>query len=330
MTINEIAKLAGVSRATVSRYLNDGYVSEEKKKRIKQVIEDTGYQPSKQAQMLRTKKTKLVGVIIPKINSDTISRMVAGISDVLADNGYQLLLANTNNNIDEEIKYLNVFKDNHVDGILFIATIFTRQHKKVLKECKVPVVILGQHLAGYSCVYNDDYNAAKTITELLLENGQNPAYIGVTTRDEAAGLNRKKGFEDAVKESGISYKKEQLAEGNFSIESGYIKMRELMQKFPKTDSVFCATDTMAVGAMSYLKEIKKSIPHSVQVAGIGDNQLGHLATPRLTTAHFFYKTSGMEAATMLVENMENDSNIRKELKMGFEIKENESIRLRKI
>ena len=78
MNINEIAKLAGVSRATVSRYLNDGYVSEEKKERIRKVIEQTGVQASTQAQMLRTRKTGQVGVIIPKINSESISRMVAG------------------------------------------------------------------------------------------------------------------------------------------------------------------------------------------------------------------------------------------------------------
>lgn len=82
MNINEIAKLAGVSRATVSRYLNNGYVSEERKN-ISRVIEETGYQPSSQAQRLRTKKTKLVGVILPKIDSNTISREVAGISDIL-------------------------------------------------------------------------------------------------------------------------------------------------------------------------------------------------------------------------------------------------------
>ena len=104
MTINEIAEMAGVSRATVSRYLNHGYVSQEKRERIKEAIEKTGYQPSTQAQTLRTKKTKLVGVILPKISSDTVSRMVAGISDVLSKRGYQLLLANTNNDNDEELK----------------------------------------------------------------------------------------------------------------------------------------------------------------------------------------------------------------------------------
>ena len=98
MNINEIAKLAGVSRATVSRYLNDGYVSEEKRKVIKEVIEQTGYQPSAQAQSLRKQVTGLIGVIIPRIQSESVSRMVAGISRVLSESGYQLLLANTQNN----------------------------------------------------------------------------------------------------------------------------------------------------------------------------------------------------------------------------------------
>lgn len=122
MNINEIARLAGVSRATVSRYLNKGYVSEEKKEIIRKVIEETGYQPSAQAQTLRTKKTSLVGVILPKINSDTISREVAGISDVLTARGYQLILANTNNNLDEELKYLSLF---------------TRKHKQMLKDIRI-------------------------------------------------------------------------------------------------------------------------------------------------------------------------------------------------
>ena len=130
MNINEIAKLAGVSRATVSRYLNNGYVSEEKKKNISRVIEETGYQPSSQAQRLRTKKTKLVGVILPKIDSNTISREVAGISDILTKKGYQLILANTNNSVEEELKYLSLFRDNQVDGVIFIATILTKQHRQ--------------------------------------------------------------------------------------------------------------------------------------------------------------------------------------------------------
>lgn len=106
MTINEIAALSGVSRATVSRYLNQGYVSEEKREKIRRVIEETGYVPMAQAQNLRSRKTKLIGIVIPKINSDTVSRMVAGVTEELKKSNYQLLLGNAANDVNEELRLL--------------------------------------------------------------------------------------------------------------------------------------------------------------------------------------------------------------------------------
>ena len=194
MNINEIAKLAGVSRATVSRYLNNGYVSDEKKERIQEVIDRTGYKPSTQAQTLRTKKTRLIGVILPKINSDSISRMVAGISVVLKEAGYQLLLANTENREKEELEYLRLFSENHVDGIILIATIITREHKRALKALQVPVVLLGQRLDGYSCVYQDDCLAARDVSRLLLRGAGKIGCIGVTQQDEAVARAGGKAF----------------------------------------------------------------------------------------------------------------------------------------
>lgn len=289
MNINEIARLAGVSRTTVSRYLNNGYVSEEKKEKIRKVIEETGYQPSTQAQMLRTKKTKLVGVVLPKINSDTISREVAGISDVLAKRGYQIILANTNNDIEEELKSLSLFRDNQVDGVIFIATMFTRKHKQMLKEYKVPIVILGQWLEGYPCVYQDDYYASYMITEKLLEKGQNAAYIGVTDRDEAVGAKRRKGFEAALHKKKVPVVPERMKIGNFTMESGYECAKELLQQTPLIDSLICATDTMAVGAITCIKELGLRIPQDIQVVGIGDSSFGKIIEPKLTTVHFFIK-----------------------------------------
>ena len=144
MTIKEIAQLAGVSSAAVSRYLNGGYVSEEKKEQIRKVIEETGYQPSAQARMLRTKKASLVGVVVPKINSESISRITAGIESVLAERGYQMLLAGTDNTPAKEVEYLRLFENYPVDGIILVGTMFTAGHRKFLKETKVPVVVIGQ------------------------------------------------------------------------------------------------------------------------------------------------------------------------------------------
>ncbi len=324
MNINEIAELAGVSRAAVSRYLNNGYVSEEKKERIKKVIEETGYRPSSQAQMLRTKKTKMIGVVLPKINSSSISRMVAGISEVLSGSGYQMLLANTDNKIEEELNYLKVFKENYVDGILFIATILTGRHKKLLGECKVPVVILGQRLKGYSCVYQDDLQAAKELAEILLTGSGKPCFIGVTSKDEAVGKNRRAGYEEVLSERRIDCLPEQFAEADFSMESGYQKMEELLRKVPDTDAVFCVTDSIAQGAMACLVDHGKKVPEQVRLAGMGDRPTNRLIRPRLTTVHFHYRTTGAEAAKILLEQLSGKKTVCRELQMGYEIVEEES------
>lgn len=143
MTIKEIAKLAGVSSAAVSRYLNGGYVSDEKKEQIKKVIEETGYQPSAQARMLRTKKACLIGVVVPKINSESISRITAGIEKVLSERNYQMLLAGTDNTPVKEIEYMRLFENYPVDGIILVGTMITAEHRRFLKKSKVPVVVIG-------------------------------------------------------------------------------------------------------------------------------------------------------------------------------------------
>lgn len=326
MNINEIASLAGVSRATVSRYLNQGYVSEEKRERIKKIIDETGYKPSAQAQMLRTRKTNLIGVIIPKINSDSISRMVAGISLVLKDHGYQLLLANTDNDEKEEVEYLKVLAENQVDGIILIGTVFTPSHKKLLKKLSVPVVILGQSIGGYSCVYHDDYHAAYEITGILLEKGKFPAYIGVTQRDEAAGKQRKEGFLAAASDRGIKVLESCMAFGAFTMESGCRQAKSLVTANPQIDSIFCATDSIAAGAITWLRESGKRIPEDIQVAGIGDSQIARVCVPRLTTVHYYYKTSGEEAARLLVNMLTEKDKAPREIKMGYQIIPGQSTR----
>ena len=187
MDINSIAKLAGVSRATVSRYLNDGYVSAEKRKVIARVIKETGYVPSQQAQTLRTGKTNIVGVILPKVNSHAVSRMLSGMTLEFNDAHYQTLLANTNNNKETEVSYLQLFAEgNQVDGIILIATVLDQEHRRALDALRVPVVILGQDMQGYSSVFNDDYRSMLQLCRKVLQNSAHPAYIGVT--QEEAGL----------------------------------------------------------------------------------------------------------------------------------------------
>lgn len=322
MTINEIAKMAGVSRATVSRYLNDGYVSEEKKERIAGVIAETGYIPSSQAQMLRSKKTGLIGVIIPKISSDSIGRMVDGIGEELAKEGYQLLLASTNNNEREEVRYLQTFRNNYVDGVILIGTIFRKEHRKALEELEVPVVILGQQYEGYACVYQDDCHSARDVAELLTKSCRHIAYIGVTPRDKAVGAARKKGFQTALSSKGLEpVAEKQIA---FRMEEGYQAMRQIVETIPYIDGVFCATDMIAAGALQYLREA--GLQRKVFVTGMGDSRIATILQPSLSTVHFHYKSSGREAARLLIEMLQKSEDVRKEIKMGYQIIERDSTR----
>ncbi len=326
MTITEIAEMAGVSVSAVSRYLNDGYISEEKRRKIKAVIDKTGYKPSKQAQILRTKKSKVVGVILPKISSESIARVADGISYVLSEKGYQMLLASTENNPKKEIEYLSLLKNNPVDGILFSASVYDRAHQEALKKLDIPVVIISQRFDDFACVYHDDYGAAKAMTELLLESGKKKiAHIAVTQKDEAAGKNRTEGYKDAMKEYGLEAPEKMMITAGFNMDAGYESMKRLLNRCPELEGVFCATDTLAVGALSCLKDMGRKVPEETAVAGIGHNRLSRVVSPKITTAHLFYRTSGIEAANMLLEMIENEDHIYRQTKLGYEVVRAESV-----
>lgn len=320
MTIADIARMAGVSPAAVSRYLNDGYVSEEKREKIREVIEKTGYVPSRQAQQLRTKRTKLIGVIIPKIDSDSISRIIEGISEQLLEVDYQLLLANTENDAKNEIKYLRTFNQDFVDGIILIATSVTSEHRKLIKSLKVPVVAIGQKVDFVSSIYHNDYGASYAMTARLVEKGhKNIAFIGVPEWDEAVGCERLRGFKDCLKDNNISFNPDWVLRGMFNMDNGYENAGKLMAMKKKPDAIFCATDTIALGAIHYLNEKKIKIPEQIAVSGIGNGRTARMIDPPLTTADYYYKTSGVEGAKMILDKIDNPKSPVITMMLGYEI-----------
>lgn len=326
MNIGEIAKLAGVSSAAVSRYFNHGYISEEKREKIRLVVEQTGYRPSLQAQTLRTRKTKLIGVILPKIDSAVaIGSMVAGILSALNEKGYQLLLADTQNNPAKELEYLSVFNEKQVDGVIFIATVFTNAHKKALRDMQVPVILAGQLLPGFHCVYHDDYHAFYDITRMVMEKGRRRlGFVSVFHQDKAAGLDRYRGFCDAGKEFGLENPENRYVTADFTMESGYEKAKELLKRFEDLNGILCATDSIAIGVIQYLKEQGRKIPGDIMVTGHGDSVFSKVVTPTLTTIRYSYEESGRLAASMLLEILERGESAVKEIKMGYEIVEKDS------
>ena len=325
MNIAEIAKLAGVSPSAVSRYLNQGYLSQEKKEAIRKVIEETGYRPLAQAQALRTRRTKTIGVILPKIDSFSVGSVIAGIDAVLEKKGFQILMADTHNDPAKELEYLDIFDDQRVDGVILIGTVFTGRHISMLKKSRVPVVVVGQQLAGVSCVYHDDYHAFYDMTRLLLDKGcRRLGYIGALPQDKAVGQERSRAYCDAVRDAGLPDQADHLAVAGFSVPSGREKARELLEAYGPLDAVVCATDTMAAGALQYLKGRGIRVPEDVRLTGQGGADLCEVTTPTITTIRYFYEDSGANAAALLLERLENPETPAKEIKLGYTIVENES------
>lgn len=318
MNIAEIAELAGVSRAAVSRYFNNGYISKEKREVIRRVVEETGYRPSAQAQTLRTKKTKMIGVIVPKLSSASIGKIVDGALSVLNENGYQALLAVTQNDPKKELDYLSAFRDKQADGVILAATLLGAEHKRLLKSMSVPAVIVGQQLSGYCCVFHDDYHATYDLTRRVLEEGRKrPGYLSAMRQDKAVGEERLRGYTDAVCDQGLAAAASNIVMCDFDISSGYEKTKELLQKCGELDSIICATDTMAAGAIRYLAEQGISVPAQIMVAGQGDLELAQVMQPRILTVHYSYEKSGRIAARMLFDLLKEKEAGLKEVKLDY-------------
>ena len=325
MNISEFAEYAGVSKSAVSRYFNNGYLSDDKREKIEKAIEETGYSPSISAQAIKTRVTKLVGVIIPKLSSESCARITEGISQVLYEHGYQILLVNTANDCNKEIEYLDLFRQNRVDGVIFLATVFTDVHRSLLKKMHIPVVITGQEYKGFSCVCHDDFGAAYALTELMLHKGAvRPAYIGVTDDDKAAGEARHKGFLKALADNDISLDKHNSVTAEFNIDSGYSCAKRIFSGLEHPDCIFCATDNIAAGAILYCRENGIKIPEDVMICGVGDSKIGAITAVPLTSARLHYKTAGIEAAQMLLNSIGRASNVPKIMKLDYEIVERES------
>ena len=318
MTIKEIAKLAGVSSAAVSRYLNGGYVSEEKKEQIRSVIEKTGYQPSAQARILRTKKASLGGVVVPKINSESISRATAGIEKILSERNYQMLLAGTDNTPSKEVSYMRLFENYPVDGIILIGTVITAEHRRFFKEARVPVVVVGQYTKYANCIYHDDYGAGKAMGHAVaLRSRERIGYIGVTREDKSAGAAREDGFMAGMKAAGREPESVYRRTAKFTTESGYEESVKLLKEKHDIDIISCATDTIAAGAIQAVKSVCPD--KEILVTGFGDNQLLKAVTGGIPTVHFGYMTSGIRGAELLLDRIEQDENVSVEMKLGFRL-----------
>ncbi|WP_018921892.1 LacI family DNA-binding transcriptional regulator [Salsuginibacillus kocurii] len=319
-TIKDIAELANVSPATVSRVLNNsGYVSSAARKRVIEAIEKTNYVPSEHAKSLRTKKTQVIGVVMPRLSTETSSRVVHGIDKVLSAKGYQILLATSDLSPEKEIDQLRLLQSKQVEGIIFLATNVSENLQKELSELETPLVALGQDLPGVSTVLYDDYHAACDVVDWFLAKGHTKiGFIGVSAHDEAVGRKRRNGYQAQMNEAALPVEKSWMQEASFDIESGYEATRRMFKESTTTPTaIFAVTDRLAVGAMEYIKQAGMSIPEDVALAGIGASEIGKYVTPPLATVDYANEEAGMKATNLLLDHISNGDNSHKKFVMPY-------------
>lgn len=328
MRITDIARMAEVSVASVSRYFNGGYLSDEMREKIAAVIRETGYKPSSQAVRLRKQETKLIALIIPRINAQPVAEMLEGVSSVLTEQGYQMILANSGNDIKKELEYLRLFQTKNVDGVLFICgNVITPMHQKLFTQMELPFVLMGQDIEGFTCVYHADREAGRDIGYLFRQKGiKRPVCISVPESIKPLGYDRKNGFLEGYGSSAVSWEVPCLVSSRVTPQAGYEMTAQVFEQYPQTDAIFCVSDLLILGVYQYCSDHLIRIPEDVSVASVGGGVVTQALRPKLTYAGFYYYRAGVVAATQLMQMLQDKTTEVESVRLNFELVLHESIK----
>ncbi|MBF0780394.1 MULTISPECIES: LacI family DNA-binding transcriptional regulator [unclassified Granulicatella] len=289
ITINDIAKRAGVAKSTVSRFLNGGSVSEKTKQKIREIIQETGYEPNVFAQSLKAKRTGLIGVIIPRLESAATNSILKGIDDVAHINNQRVLIVNTNQEEQRELEAIRVLARQKVDCIVLIATVFKEEHRELVKSIETPVIVLGQRVEDIPSVSYDDYQAGRLIAEHVMTLGHKKvAYVGVAAEDYAVGYLRQKGVEDTLVERGVEL---ECYQTSFHLKDAYQLGLKILPDLTAT-YVIAATDNIALGLLKAAYACNKRVPKDFSLSGFGGYESTTAVYPTITTVKFPYEEAG--------------------------------------
>ncbi len=285
--IKDVAKQAGVSVTTVSRVLNgEKYVKDDLKARVQRAIDELGYSPSHIARSLVRKKTNLIGVIVPDVTSSFYSTILSTIERTASLNDYNLLVCNIIEDTDKELKYLQVFKQMRVDGIIIMHEKLNDEIRELIHKLDIPIIFSSVKPVDqkFISVIIDDYAAAYDATRHLIELGHTRiGFIGGDMRDVTSGQNRYVGYSRALADCGIKAVDDYIRFGDYKTQSGYEIMKAMLACETYPTAVFAVSDDMAVGALNCIHDHGLKVPDDLSVIGFDGSQLTEQVRPRLTS-----------------------------------------------
>ncbi|WP_394238695.1 LacI family DNA-binding transcriptional regulator [Niallia oryzisoli] len=311
--IADVAKLANVSTATVSRVLsNTGKVKKETSEKVLAAIKQLNYQPNILARQLRTLETKTILVVVPDISNPFFSKVLRGIEVVADENGYQVLLGDTINKPEHEIAFLDILRQKKADGMILLTA---RSDRKSLEQLtkEYPVVLACEYIEGAAIptVSIDNISSARKITEHLIQLQHERIATITGPLHVVLGRDRLKGFQQAMTQYSLPLDQCLIQEGDFTLESGCNQMLKLLALENPPTAVFAANDEMAMGAIKAIKSKGLKVPNDIAVVGFDDIKFASIFEPALTTISQPTFEIGEKAIELLI-SLINNKPIQKE------------------
>lgn len=309
-SIKDVARLAGVSTATVSRTLAEPEkVTEETRRKVQAAIRRSGYVRNALARSFRMQRTQTILVLIPDIGNPFYSLIIQGLEEVAQKHRYRLLLGDTQNNIERENEYLQSVMQRQVDGVISLGHTLPAI-PKMKGEKAIPLVMACEYLhdAAVASVSIDNIAAAELATQHLLGLGHRQ--IAFINGPAASPLckDRLSGYRHALKQAGVDYTKDRVVRGDFSLQSGEQAVQSLLDNKIKFTAIFAANDAMAIGAIKVLHAHGKAVPDRVSVIGFDDIEFAQYVAPPLTTIHQPRREIGRATMTKMIAKLLDNKN----------------------
>ncbi|KAB8309792.1 HTH-type transcriptional regulator TreR [Rouxiella chamberiensis] len=302
LTINDIARLSGVGKSTVSRVLNnEGNVSPQTRERVLQVIEQEHFSPSKSARAMRGFSDKIVAIIISRLDSPSENQAVRAMLPLFYQQGYDPIVLESQFSAERVNEHLQVLKQRNIDGVVLFG--FTGLSAQMLSPWKDKLVMLARDMPGLSSVCYDDAGAVQLLMQkLLAQDIRSVGFIGVSPHDTTTGQRRSEAYRAFCQEHHLT---PHIALGELTYQSGFELISQLLGR--NIQAVICASDTIAIGAQKYLQQQQI---RDVQVCGIGNNPLLHFLFPQSLSVELGYGAGGEAAAKQLLAQLDGSATLQ--------------------
>lgn len=309
ITMQDIAEMAGVSKATVSMVISkkDKHIGDETRNRILNICDEVGYIPNSIARSLATKKSETIGVLLPDIENPFFSELFRAIEDRANSLKYNVFLCNTDNDSKKEKKYLELLIGRLVDGVIVVSEGHIKSSVDLLKKNNVPYIVVDRHIDDrkeYNGVYCCNKSGIFKAVKYLYTSGKRHIAFVTGPAELEVAKRRLEAYECVMKEFDI-YKEGYVFQGDFKLSGGINATEEIIDKLDKFDAIIYSNDFMAIGGMKVLKRRGYRIPEDVAIIGYDNISICTMVEPELTTIAQPIYDIGTTACDKLVNMIEN-------------------------